>query len=198
MIFDQEELYKDKVFGGDVGSRGILLSYGEGKDYVPVGTFVLSGFVKPNGDFVDVFEAEEENGYAILEEVAFEENNYDRLIPKRPGNKVILPVEEYRELFFDATHNNDSIKTAIGFGKPTPDNAERINIAASRYLSDQPEGTSVTKINFEGLTLDQANAILFGADNKERGTNYRMYPFDPARVLELIKDLGYEGPSLGK
>ena len=198
MIFDQELLYSDKAFGGDVGNRGVLLSYGEGKDYVPVGTFVLSGFVKPNGEFVDVFEAEAANGCAMLEEVTFDKNDRDRLIPKKPGNKIILPASEYRSLFFDSTHNNDVIKDVLSNGGPTPENAETISEAAAQFLADIPEVKTITKPSFKGITLEEAEAILLGEDNKERGTNYRMYPFDPAKVLELVKELEHDGPSLGR
>ncbi len=199
MIFDTELIYGDKLYGGDVGHRGILLSYGDSNHLTPVGTFVISSFIKPNGELISDFELEFKNGFAVLEEVILD--GYD-LVPKKPGNTLVIPATEYYKLFGLTSTNNYQISEYATVNEgPTPENAEIISQVAAEYLAKMPEGTEIDGLEFDGMTIDESGAMLIGADGKERGTNYSLFPFDPAKVLHRVLVLTPDeenGRSLGR
>ena len=168
-------------------STGIILSYGEGDEIVPAGSYAMTRVV--DGSSNPSIRSEE--GLNIFVEFVEVEYIEDRgAVRKEPGNKIYIPYDVYISKVFKerCDANTETI------GRLSDDYVGRgevafINDEMADYLKYEDPGTAVSGMDFAGMSLTDARAVLVSPNGARRATNYTIFPVSYGMIRRLEKVL---------
>ncbi len=172
----------------DKPTAGIMLSYGEGKDIVPAGSYTMSRIVSGIGN--PTISDSQDGSNLFVEFVEIEKTEDNRVVRKEPGNKIYVPYEVYISKGFSIKRefNMGAIGNLTG-GYVGRSEVTAVNDRMSESLRDKEPGTTVTGVDLAGMTLTDANAVLVSPTGERRATNYTIFPVSYGMIKMLEKIL---------
>ncbi len=178
----QDYFPSDEKLGFDMNEAedGFILSYGESKEVVPVGTFILVGYVDIENNPVDYDFAQEYGGLCVFKEIEKDKDGNIRV--KQNGGRIVMSFSAYQAASVNTNHNNGVLNRVtsdewLGF-KSIDDTVMDLQ----SLISDSD--LDLYTLMLRGSTLEEARANYDLPNNREAGLNYTFYPFTiaPKRV----------------
>ena len=167
-----------------ISDQGVILSYGESKGIVPMGTYVLYEFVNENGKRILAEEAIMKNGYAVLIEI---EINHLEVSFKENSDYLIIPIYSYLDLMDKAPLNIDSFTKITNDDEVTTLGVKMVNDAMEGFLKDNQNTQELNILDFTGVSMKEANAGFICEGEYNKGTNYTLIPFEELQSFYLKK-----------
>ena len=163
---------------------GVILSYGEGEDFIPAGVYGISRYVDRNNKVIT------DKVDSILDVmIEFTEVEYvdsKGMKKKTNGSKIYIPYLEFVDIYKKYTSNN-SIKLSDMMVEE-PDSLELLAFfekIAEDYMGENSGIHSYETINFEGENMEKIGGI-FENNKSFRGTNFKVIPFAFGKIKKLI------------
>ena len=173
----------DEELGFDLNEvdDGFILSYGESKEVIPIGTYILIGYVDIKNNPVDYEFAQEYGGFCVFKKIEKDEKGNIRV--KQDGGKIVMPLSAYQAASVNTKYNNSILNTIT-----SDDWLDYKSI--DRTVTDLQELILESDTNFDtillrGSTLEDVHANYDLPSGLEAGLNYTFYPFTiaPKRII---------------
>ena len=186
-IINEIELNKIREYANPSQLRdsGIILSYGIGDDFIPAGTYSISGFVDKNKQLItkkinDIFDVY----------IEFTEVEYIKSVGTKNkvyGSKIYIPYLEFIKLCKKYSNDNtNELGIMLGETQKNIDLLAYFEKIAEDYMSGNLGIYSYDSINFNGKSMEDINCE-FSNREKLRGNNFKVIPFSFGIVKKLLK-----------
>ncbi len=189
----------NKLKSSFLPDAGVILSYGEGRDFVPAGIFYADDFVDIDGNHL---EDTTNSSELFIKFVEYTLNEVTGEPEKKPGGEVIcVPYSEWKKIDYHLSSKNTAeVDLTMGdYGMTDLKTMTKFHQFVEEIFRDKPDAKPLEDIEFHSVPLEKVQADYYSKDHT-RGANYSLIPFSFPSVLEKcntlsmnIKDLGEEG-----
>ena len=177
-----DDFPSDEELGFDINDAedGFILSYGESKEVVPVGTFILVGYVDINNNPVDYDFAQEYGGICVFREI--EQDKDGNIIVKQNGGRVVMSFKAYQAASVNTKYNNSVLNRVTSDEWLDFKTIDDTVLDLQSLIADND--MDLYTVMLRGSTLEDARANYDLPNNREAGLNYTFYPFTiaPKRI----------------